>query len=187
MARKMHNSLYLCIIAHFSTSDMWKAISEYFQSFPSQAKVARLLLRTGMSVRDKRIYSGDVIIADTAVARAAGVDRRVVRSSVETISTDKQLSRFFSKLLPTNNFKDVASVMGWSAIEIVSDDAGQPGILAAVSTTISEAGISIRQAIVDDPETSEEPRIFIITESTVPPELLPKLRATKGVKSLTIF
>lgn len=166
---------------------MWKAISEYFQSYPSQAKVARLLLRNGMSVRDKRVFAGSVAITDTALAKAAGVDRRVVRSAVETISTDKQLSRFFSKLLPTNNFKDAASVMGWSAIEIVSEDAGQPGILAAVATTISDAGISIRQAIVDDPETSDEPRIFIITESTVPPELLPKLRSAKGVKSLTIF
>lgn len=166
---------------------MWKAISEYFERYPSQAKVAKLLLRTGMSVRDKKVYAGSVPIADTALARAVEVDRRVVRSAVETISADKQLSKFFSKLLPTNNFKDVASVMGWSAIEIVSDDAGQPGILAAVSSTISEAGISIRQAIVDDPETSEEPRIFIITESTVPPELLPKLRSSKGVKSLTIY
>jgi len=166
---------------------MWKVISEYFQIYPSQAKVARLLLRTGMSVREGKVYSGNVVVADTALARAAGVDRRVVRSAVETISSDKQLSRFFSKLLPTNNFKDVASVMGWNAIEIVSTDAGQPGILAAIASIISEAGISIRQAIVDDPETSEEPRIFIITESTVPSELLPKLRSAKGVKSLTIY
>lgn len=166
---------------------MWRAISEYFQSYPSQAKVARLLLRMGMSVKDKRVYAGGVIIADSAVARAANVDRRVVRSTVETISKDKQLSRFFSRLQPTINFKDVAPVMGWSAIEIVSTDAGQPGILTAVSSIISEAGISIRQAIVDDPETSEEPRIFIITESTVPAELIPRLKAAKGVKSLTIY
>jgi predicted regulator of amino acid metabolism with ACT domain len=166
---------------------MWKAISEYFQSYPSQAKVARLLLRAGMSVKDKRVYAGEVLVADTALARAAKVDRRVVRSTVETISKDKQLSRFFSKLMPTINFKDVAPVMGWSAIEIVSTDAGQPGILAAVSSIISESGISIRQAIVDDPETSEEPRIFIITESTVPPEIIPRLRSAKGVKSLTIY
>ncbi len=166
---------------------MWKIISDYFQSFPSQAKVARLLLKNGMSVRDRKVYSGEVVVSDTALARAAGVDRRVVRATIETISSEKQLSRFFSKLLPTNNFKDVASVMGWNAIEIVSTDAGQPGILAAISNIISEAGISIRQAIVDDPETAEEPRIFIITESTVPPELLPKLRSAKGVKSLTIF
>jgi len=167
--------------------DMWKAISEYFQNYPSQAKVAKMLLRCGMSVKDKRVYAGGILVADTALARAAGVDRRVVRSTVETISCDKQLSRFFSKLLPTINFKDVAPVMGWSAIEIVSNDAGQPGILAAVSNMISDAGISIRQAIVDDPETSEEPRIFIITESTVPPEIIPRLKAAKGVKSLTIY
>jgi len=166
---------------------MWKTISEYFEEYPSQAKVAKLLMRYGMSVREKRIYAGGVLVSDASLARAVKVDRRVVRATVETISHDKQLSRFFSKLLPTINFKDVAPVMGWSAIEIVSNDAGQPGILAAVSNTISEAGISIRQAIVDDPETSEEPRIFIITESMVPPEIIPRLKAAKGVKSLTIY
>jgi len=166
---------------------MWKAISEYFERYPSQAKIAKLLMRYGMSVKDKKIYAGGVLVADSALARAAGVDRRVVRYTVDTISRDKQLSRFFSKLMPTINFKDVAPVMGWSAIEIVSSDAGQPGILAAVSNTISEAGISIRQAIVDDPETSEEPRIFIITESMVPPEIIPRLKSAKGVKSLTIY
>jgi hypothetical protein len=166
---------------------MWKAISEYFQKYPSQAKVAKLLMRCGMSVKEKRIHCGNIVISDTALARAAGVDRRVVKSTIETISRDRQLARFFSKLQPTINFKDVAPVMGWSAIEIVATDAGQPGILSAISSKIAEAGISIRQAIVDDPETSEEPRIFIITESTVPPELIPRLRSAKGVKSLTIY
>ncbi|MDH4122867.1 MAG: hypothetical protein OEV21_02115 [Thermoplasmata archaeon] len=166
---------------------MWKAISKYFSKYPSQAKVARLLLRNGLAVRNGKIFASTVAIADTALARAAEVDRRVVKSAIETISSDKQLSKFFSKLLPTNNFKDVAPVMGWSAIEIVSGDAHQPGILASVAGIISESGISIRQTIVDDPETTEEPRIFIITESTVPPELIPRLRSAKGVKSLTIY
>jgi len=166
---------------------MWKAISKYFSKYPSQAKVARLLMKSGFSVRDGRIFAGNVEVADTAVARASGVDRRVVRSAVETISADKQLSKFFSKLLPTNYYRDVAPVMGWSAIEIVAGDAHQSGILASVAMIISEAGISVRQAIVDDPETTEEPRIFIITESTVPPELLPRLRSAKGVKSITIY
>ena len=166
---------------------MWKVISDYFSSYPSQAKVARVILQTGMSVRSGRVYSGKVSISDTALARAAGVDRRVVRSTVETISADEQLSSFFAHLLPTANFKDVASTMGWSAIEILADDAHQTGILSEVASIISEAGISIRQAIVDDPETTESPKIFIITESTVPPEMLPRLRLAKGVKSLTIY
>jgi len=166
---------------------MWKAIADYFSKYPSQAKVARVLLENGMSVRKKAIYAGDVAVSDTAIARAAGVDRRVVRSSVDTISSDPLLLKFFSNLLPTSNYKDVASTMGWGAIEIISDDAHQPGILSTIATIISEAGISIRQAIVDDPETTEVPKIFIITESTVPAELLPRLRSAMGVKSLTIY
>lgn len=166
---------------------MWKAISEYFSNYPSQGRVARILLMYGMSVRNGRVFAGHVGISDAALARAAGVDRRVIRSTVETIAADAQLSKFFSNLLPTSNFKDVASTMGWGAIEIISDDANEPGILSAIANIISNAGLSIRQAIVDDPETSEIPKLFIVTESAIPAELLPKLKAAKGVKSLTIY
>lgn len=166
---------------------MWKVIADYFSKYPSQAKVAKVLLANGMNVHRKKIYSGKVAISDSSLARAAGVDRRVVHSTIATISSDKQLLRFFSNLLPTANLRNVASTMGWSAVEIISDDAHQAGILAAIADIFADAGISIRQAIVDDPETSELPKIFIITESTVPPKLLPQIKAAKGVKSLTIY
>ena len=55
--------------------------------------------------------------------------------------------------------------MRWVVIEIVPSDAREPGILAHVAQVIAARGISIRQAIVDDPDLVEEPRLYVITES----------------------
>jgi len=165
---------------------MWRSLAKYFGRYPSQAKVAKLLLQYGLRVSDRTIFCGDVEVADIAVARAAGVDRRIVRAAVETIMSHDELLNVYSQLRPTALLKDVAPVMGWSAIEIIPVDAQMPGILADVAGVIAGAGISIRQAIVDDPELSEEPRLYVITESPVPPELIPAIKACRGVRSILI-
>jgi predicted regulator of amino acid metabolism with ACT domain len=64
---------------------MWDKIANYFEKYPSQAKVARYLLKYGLRIERDQVFCGDVQIADSALARAAGVDRRVVKSTVETI------------------------------------------------------------------------------------------------------
>jgi predicted regulator of amino acid metabolism with ACT domain len=165
---------------------MWSSLSKYFGRFPSQGKVARLLLENGLRVIDGNVYCGDIKLADSAVGRAAGVDRRIVRATVETIEGSPELLKVYSKLLPTAMLKDVASVMGWTAIEIIPVNAQMPGILADVAGIIAKAGISIRQATVDDPELSAEPRLYVITEAPVPPDLIPEIKACKGVKSILI-
>lgn len=165
---------------------MWGSLSKYFGRYPSQGKVARLLLEYGLRVQGGNVYCGDVELADTALARAANVDRRIVRSAVETIESYEELRNVYSMLRPTALLKDVAPSMGWSAIEIIPFDAQTPGILADVAGVIASAGISIRQAIVDDPELSEEPRLYVITESPVPPELIPAIKKCRGVRSILI-
>ncbi len=166
---------------------MWDKIANYFEKFPSQAKVARYLLKYGLRIDKDHVYCGEVQIADSSLARAAGVDRRVVKSTIETIKADPTLLKFFSQLQPTNHLKNAASAMGWSAIEIVPTDAHEPGIISSVADILARSQISIRQAIVDDPMTSEEPKLFIVTESQVPAELIPLIRQARGVKGVTIY
>jgi len=166
---------------------MWDKIANYFEKYPSQAKVARYLLKYGLKIDKDQVLCGDVQIADSALARAAGVDRRVVKSTIQTIKGDPTLLRFFSQLLPTNHLKNAASAMGWSAIEIVPMNAHEPGIIASISNILEKGNISIRQAIVDDPMTSEEPKLFIVTESQVPSEMIPLIKQAKGVKGVTIY
>jgi hypothetical protein len=165
---------------------MWKQLSNYFGRYPSQAKVAKMLLDQGLRVHEGRIYSGEIEIGDVALGKAAGVDRRIVKAAVETIETSPELMRVFSKLRPTSFLKEVAVEMGWSAIEIIPSNASTPGIIADVTGIIATSGINIRQIIVSDPDLSTEPRLFIITESMVPSELIPRLKNCRGVKTIIL-
>ncbi|NLI73555.1 MAG: hypothetical protein GX369_02115 [Euryarchaeota archaeon] len=165
---------------------MWLLLSQYFGRYPSQGKVARLLLSLGLSVKDGKVHCGDIEIADIALSRAAGVDRRIVRSTIETIESEKELHKVFANLHSTSMLRDVAPAIGWSCIEIVPIDAHSPGILAEIMSVIAEAGISVRQALVDDPLLMEEPRLYIITESMVPPEMIPRIKRCEGVRSIIL-
>lgn len=165
---------------------MWSDIAEHFQRTPAQLAVARTLLTHGFRIADGRVLSGDVEISDAAIARAAGVDRRVVATTVETIADEPELRRVFANLRPVAHLKDVAPEMGWSSLEIVVDDAREPGLLAQITEIIAEESISIRQAIADDPDLVEDARLFVVTESQVPMRLIPEIKGIDGVRSVVI-
>lgn len=165
---------------------MWARFKSAFKGFPAQEKVAQLMVTTGLRVHEGRVYAGEIRISDTAMARAAGVDRRVVTATVRTIEKSPDLHAFFDRLRPTCNLRDVAPLMQWGAIEIVPTNASKPGILAAVAAIIAEAGISVRQVIMDDPEVVDDPHGFIVTEAPVPERLLPRIKQVDGVKSVVL-
>jgi predicted regulator of amino acid metabolism with ACT domain len=165
---------------------MWKTLAIHFGRYPSQARVAKLMLEYGLKVKDGRIFCGEVEMGDVAVGKAAGVDRRIVRSAVQTIESVPELKAVYTKLHSVALFNDVAPVMGWGTIEIIPENAQAPGIVADVSSVVTAAGLAIRQVNVGDPDLTSEPRLFLITERPVPPELIPRLKACRGVKSILI-
>jgi len=117
-------------------------IANYFGRYPSQAKVAKLLLENGMRVSEGRIYCGEVEVADVSLGRAAGggpEDRP--RRHRDHRGPVPICRRCFAALRPTLLLRDVAPVMGWSAIEIIPSNATTTGIVADVTTVISNAGI----------------------------------------------
>ena len=166
---------------------MWRQLAKYFNKYPKRKNLAQKLLEYGLKVRDNKIYCGEIELSDSKLARAFEIDRRIITSTIETIMEKKDLQRVFSRLKPTCHLKDVASEMNWGVIEIIPKDHSMPGILADVATIIANNNISIRQAIVDDFELSEEPRLFIVTEKQVSGILIPKIRAVKGVKAVLIY
>ncbi len=145
------------------------------------------MIEHGLRIQGSSICAGTIEIADTAVARAAHVDRRIVRSTVETILQDPRLERVFTRLAPTLHLKDVAPELGCGVIEIIPTNASQPGILAGVSKVIADAKLSVRQAIVEDPDFMDEPKLFVVTEARVPGSVIPLLQAVPGVKGVTVY
>jgi len=164
--------------------NMWKDISSYFEAYPKQKKIAQKMLEYGLSIKDQNLYCGPIELSDSKIARALELDRRAVKATIDTIQKHTKLVKIFSQLKPTCHLRDMAHTMGWDVLEIIPNNASEPGILAQVATIIAEENISIRQAIVDDFEINEEPRLFVITEKRIPPHIIPKIKDISSVKSV---
>ena len=121
---------------------MWARFRTHFKGFPAQEKVAQIMVLYGLRVHEGHVFCGDIKVSDTAMARATGVDRRVVTATVATIEKTPELRAFFDKLHPVCHLRDVAPLMNWGAIEIIAANPSKPGILAGVATLNAEAGIS---------------------------------------------
>ena len=166
---------------------MWRKIAKHFNKYPKRKKLAQRLLEYGLKISNSKIYCGEIELADSKIARAFNIDRRIITSTINTIHNKKELEKVFSRLKPTCHLKEVAPEMNWGVIEIIPENPSMPGILANVSTIVANANISIRQAIVDDFELSDEPKLFIVTEKHIPGRLIPKIREVKGVKGILIY
>ncbi|MHC1579139.1 MAG: amino acid-binding protein [Candidatus Alkanophagales archaeon] len=167
---------------------MWKEIMSKFERAPSQKKVVRLLLERGFRVdAEGRISSGNIRIPHSQVAREAGVDRRVVDMTVKTIMADDTLRRIFENLTSIPLLTNVAPLLNLGVIIIHPKDARDKGILGEVATVIARHGLSIRQAVSDDPYFVEEPKLTIIVDGQVPGRLIEELRRARGVKSVQVL
>jgi len=163
---------------------MWKEITHYFDDYPKQKKIAQKMLEYGLHLHNNSIYCGPIELSDSKIARGLNLDRRAVKATIETIKKHEKLTKIFTQLRPTCHLRDMAQELGWDVLEIIPNAASQPGILAQVASIIAEENISIRQAIVDDFEINEEPRLFVITEEKIPAHLIPKIKALALVKSV---
>jgi uncharacterized protein len=165
---------------------MWNYIASYFKQYPKQKKIAQKMLEHGLSIKNNHITCGSIALSDTKIARALTVDRRAIKATINTINKHQKLKNIFSKLRPTCHLKNMAPEMGWDVLEIIPTNASQPGILAQIATIIADENINIRQAIVDDIEITEEPHLFVVTETKIPPEIIPKIRNIPSVKSVLL-
>ncbi|MDR1690726.1 MAG: regulator of amino acid metabolism, contains ACT domain protein [Candidatus Methanoplasma sp.] len=157
-----------------------------FSKFPSQEKVAMLILKQGIRVENGVAYCNNIEQSDAAIARAADVDRRVVRSTLERISDTPELNRLFSKLQSMLLMANVAPEIGCTTLEIIPTDATIPGILAGITDVIYKGGLSVRQAVVDDPGTRMDSHLIVVVDGQIPPELLPAIKQCKGVSSVIL-
>ena len=161
-------------------------VQNYFDRYPSQEAVALLLLRQGLSVKDGFAYCGDIRQSDVAIARAAKVDRRVVRSTIMKIEETPELLALYSKLRCMLLLSDAAPQIGCTAMDIVPTDATMPGILAAITNILYKAGLSVRQAVVSDPGVRADSHLIVVVDGTIPGDTLSAVRQARGVASVTL-
>ena len=166
---------------------MFDEIMRKFEGSPSQQAVIRLLLERGFSVNDDgRVVSGGIEIPNTGIAREIGVDRRVVDSTTTAILDDDELRRIFQNISSIPSLMDLAPVLDLSVLTIEPNDAERPGIVAEVTGLLADRGISIRQTITEDPEFTDEPRLYVVTDDPIPGELLNELSDLDFVRRVSI-
>jgi predicted regulator of amino acid metabolism with ACT domain len=166
---------------------MFDEIMQKFEGSPSQQAVIRLLLERGFSVNDDgRVVSGSIEIPNTQIAREIGVDRRVVDSTTDAILADEQLRRIFQNISSIPSLMDLAPVLDLTVLTIDVTDADEPGIVAQVTTLLAENGISIRQTVSEDPEFTDEPRLYLVTDEDVPGDVLNELTNLDFVRKIEL-
>ncbi|MBO0887870.1 ACT domain-containing protein [Candidatus Bathyarchaeota archaeon] len=167
---------------------LWSKIAKLIGNHPERMKVVRTLLENGLAIRDSKVFLNRIEVPVMKVARVAEVDRRTVNETVRAIEANPELSRIFGKLASAGlSLKGVARDLDLGTIEILVDDPLRTGIIARASGVLSDAGISIRQALVDDPELAPEPKLVLITNRQVPGEVITKLRAIPGVVRVSLY
>jgi predicted regulator of amino acid metabolism with ACT domain len=169
------------------TSEMFEEIMGKFADSPAQQAVIRLLLARGFSVNDAgRVVSGGIEIPDTGIAREIDVDRRVVDATTDAILADEQLRRIFQNISAIPSLMDLAPVLDLTVLTVHPPDAEAPGIVAGVTGLVADHGVSIRQTISEDPEFTDEPRLYVVTDTPLPGELIAELREQPFVRKLEL-
>ena len=166
---------------------MWSDIIHEFTDSPSQSRVVRFLLENGFGVtEDGRISCNGIEVPATAVAKAIGSDRRVVDSTAHRILERPLLRDIFLNMRATPDLSKVAESLGFSVVTVLPKNASERGIVGSVVRVLALHDVSIRQIFVTDPEFSEEPRLVIIIEETMPVGVIEQIRGVPQVKQVII-
>jgi hypothetical protein len=81
---------------------------------------------------------------------------------------------------------DLAPVLDLTVLTVEVDDADAPGIVATVTGLIADREISIRQTISEDPEFTDDPKLYLVTDSELPGDLLTELSNLEFVRRVSI-
>jgi predicted regulator of amino acid metabolism with ACT domain len=167
---------------------MWNTIKKHFEGHPERLRIARVLVENGLSTKQGKIFLNQIEIPPVRIARVAGVDRRTVNETLNEIEANPELRMIFEEIRPAgHSLKEIAKHLNLGVVEITPVDAKMLGILANSAMVLTQGGLGIRQAIVDDPELSPEPKLTLIVDKKIPGEIIPALLKVKGVAKVSVY
>lgn len=89
-------------------------LEAYFKNYPARRKVAEFLFENGLSVKNGKIYIKNVEVPISELARAIGVNRKIIYHTIEYIEkTYPPLKLVFERLNPLPSLIDVAPPLCW--------------------------------------------------------------------------
>ena len=165
---------------------MHKELEKFFEGQRARRIVAEAMLRYGLRVEpDGKIYCKDIEIAPAKMARALGVDRRVVIDTAEEIVENDFLFGIFHSLEPRSNIANSAKALGLDTIEIHADPK-RVGIVSAVTNILSKHKLSIRQMIADDADLFPDPVLTIVVNGKLTGIMIEEIRKLKHAKKIIL-
>jgi predicted regulator of amino acid metabolism with ACT domain len=172
---------YICL-------KLWKRIQTQFKKQKGRLNVVRKMVELGIRVGENgKLYVGEVEVNDTAIARAAGVDRRVIKSTTKQILKNPELRDIFTRIKPVGaSLVDVAKILDYSVL-VIRSDPHKPGVIASVTSVLAKHNLVVRQALADDPDLIPEPCLTLVVDGKIPTEAIDEIRSLPLVKSLTIL
>ncbi|WP_455644990.1 amino acid-binding protein [Methanosphaera sp.] len=167
---------------------MWTDILEKFNKYPSQKKVVLKILELGLRIGDdKKIYSKDVEVNISSLAKSLDTDRRVVTSTINNILSDEYLRQIFMNISPSGPLlSNISDMLGLGVIEIEANGT-EIGILQKVTEILANEKISIRQAYVSDPEIDPVPHATIITDRQLDGDLIQSLLKIEDISKVSLY
>jgi predicted regulator of amino acid metabolism with ACT domain len=166
-------------------NDLAVNLGEFFCHKRGQKRIAEFLLKNAIRIDGEKLFYKDIEIPHTSIARTLSVDRRVIKSTAESIARSPELSEIYKKLDSALILRDVAPMLGFGAIEIIPTSASKKGIIAGITRIIVNSGIGLRQVMADDPMFSGA-QTTVITEKPIPRKLLDKMLKIPGVKKIVV-
>ncbi len=160
-------------------------IREYFKNYPARKKVAEILANNGIRIENSRLFLGDVEISINAIARAAGVNRKIVYHTIEYIEKTYELKSIFERMTPHLNLENVAPIMGWEVLEITFKKGKFGCSLEKIAKILRERACEIKE-IIGEREIGESNRLVIIIENPLKMDTISAIKNIESVESIII-
>jgi len=110
----------------------------------------------------------------------------VVNATTDAILDDDELRRIFRNISAVPSLLDLAPVLDLTAVTVSVRAADESGIVSRVTAAIADRDIPIRQVLSEDPEFTDEPRLYVITDEALPGELINEIRAMPFVRAIEL-
>ncbi len=159
-------------------------IDEYFKHYTARKKVAAFMLANGISVRNDSAYFNGVELPVSEVARASGVNRKVVYQTINTIETSNALRLLFERAEPELKVESIAPAMNWEVLEIEAKE-GHTEVLHSVLGAILDEGNEVVSVNLRD-LPGEETYLSIVVENPLRGETIKKIGGIPGIKRVLI-
>ncbi len=160
-------------------------LEAYFKNYPARRKVAEFLFENGLSVKGGKIYLKNVEVPISELARAIGVNRKIIYHTIEYIEKTYPLKLIFERLNPLPSLIDVAPLMGWEVLEIDVEKENYQGAFAEVMRILAENGVPVMEVFGRNLR-EETSKIFIVIDGTLPVETFARIKDIRGFQKLIL-